>query len=459
MARQRDTCISHLHCKRDMDAVITRQAGNDGDINRLNETTHYTGGGQFREVSPPTAPASEPYFTSTGRHRPVVPYGDVSVGGAAPRRQASRGSTASGTEEGIFHAEACVATGSCPPDAQTDDPKTLRQYARCYIMLLIRRYLMTDKSNNLVHLCWLPLLQDFEECRGSAVLAWTYQSLSLAAQRGVTDIAGCTPLVMCWIYQRFFQWCPPDRGVYQYPLAARLVGLPQQSKDQHEARVLRWRVSIDRLRFDEISCKILIIFSLDNLIDIICFSMLISYNNCVCVMLKTFFLQFALRVYDDPAIQALYPLWFREKEELGTWLSAVPLLCINMSDFTTLIEYLTTIGRGEDVWWPLKLKEWYDRWHQRFEPGRRITVHHTFDTRPTLEYYDWWHGACRVRHLLGQEVLEDPRLVELPPDVQPTASQPRDNLALPRGMPNRRMILDDLLGGTGATGSVNLASQ
>ncbi|RYR08017.1 hypothetical protein Ahy_B05g075549 [Arachis hypogaea] len=83
---------------------------------------------------------------------------------------------------------------------QTDDPETLRQYAKCYIMLLIEGYLMTDKSNNLVHLRWLPLLRDFAECKafswGSAVLAWTYQSLSLVAQRGVTDIAGCTPLLM-----------------------------------------------------------------------------------------------------------------------------------------------------------------------------------------------------------------------------------------------------------------------
>ena len=91
--------------------------------------------------------------------------------------------------------------------SQTNDPETLRQYARCYIMLLIGGYLMTDKSNNLVHLRWLPLLWDFAECRafscGSAVLAWMYESLSLAAQRGVTDIAGCTPLFMSWIYQRF----------------------------------------------------------------------------------------------------------------------------------------------------------------------------------------------------------------------------------------------------------------
>ncbi|RYR71096.1 hypothetical protein Ahy_A02g005393 isoform B [Arachis hypogaea] len=86
----------------------------------------------------------------------------------------------------------------------TIDLETLRQYTRCYIMLLIGGYLMMDKSNNLVHLQWLPLLVDFRMCRGlswgSAVLAWTYHSLCSAAHRGTTDIAGCTPLLMSSIY-------------------------------------------------------------------------------------------------------------------------------------------------------------------------------------------------------------------------------------------------------------------
>ncbi|RYR33866.1 hypothetical protein Ahy_A10g048527 [Arachis hypogaea] len=46
---------------------------------------------------------------------------------------------------------------------RTDDLETLRQYARCYILLLIGGYLMTDNSNNLVHLWWLPLLANFEK--------------------------------------------------------------------------------------------------------------------------------------------------------------------------------------------------------------------------------------------------------------------------------------------------------
>ncbi|RYR33501.1 hypothetical protein Ahy_A10g048108 [Arachis hypogaea] len=258
---------------------------------------------------------------------------------------------------------------------------------------------MTDKSNNLVHLRWLPLLWDFAECRaffwGSAVLVWTYQSLSLAAQWGVTDIAGCTPLLMSWIYQRFPQWCRLDRGVYQYPLAAR-AGISMRSG----------------------SCVI---------------GFLLTGYDLMSLHGKST-MTLPCRLYVRPG--------FVRRRSGGHGSQPSPYCASISSVFTTLIgknnssmesnRYMTTTGQGDYVWWPLKLKEWYDRWHQRFEPNRRIIVHHTFDTRPTLEYYDWWRGACHVRHLSGQEVLEDPRLAELPPDIQLTASQPRDDLTLPQ---------------------------
>ncbi|RYR69571.1 hypothetical protein Ahy_A03g016121 [Arachis hypogaea] len=194
-----------------------------------------------------------------------------------------------------------VGDASVTSIPRMDNPETLRKYARCYIMLPIRGYLMTDKSNNLVHLRWFPLLEDFGRCLalswGSAMLAWTYQ----------------------------------------------LVGLQQQSRDQHKARVLRWRVSIDKLRFDE-------------------------------------------RSYDDPALQALYPHWFVEEEEWGTWMSVIPvsLFASMLCSFTRL---LTSTVRGEDVWWPDRHHDWYDGWCSRFDPGHRISILHMFDTRPTQEYY------------------------------------------------------------------------
>ncbi|QHO31084.1 uncharacterized protein DS421_8g238560 [Arachis hypogaea] len=154
---------------------MARRVGNDGDINRLNETTHYAGAADFvisfvmrpglllpRRVShilPPldaivpyldevefgdTVPLRDFTFDNSlisalvERWRPEMhmfhlwwgEHGDVGVGRAAPRCQASRGSTASGSEEGVVHAEARVATRSCSPDApdrRSRDPSTVHQ--------------------------------------------------------------------------------------------------------------------------------------------------------------------------------------------------------------------------------------------------------------------------------------------------------------------------------------------
>ncbi|RYR47178.1 hypothetical protein Ahy_A07g033125 [Arachis hypogaea] len=218
----------------------------------------------------------------------VVPHRDVGVGRAAAQCQASGGSTAGDTEEGVVLVEACLAAGPC--------------------------YLMMDKSNNLVHLR-LPLLQDFGWCRalfwGSAVLAWTYQSLCSAAhQRG--SRTSLTALRCCYPgYTRDFL-----SGVHQ----------------SEGFSCIPW------LRVDRVKCQ---------------------FNG------------------EQP----------------------VPDASVNLD---------------------------------------RISIQHTFDYRPTQEYYDWWRGACQVRHLSGQDILEDPKLAELPSDVQLTASQPRDILHLPRDHPDQR---------------------
>ncbi|RYR23571.1 hypothetical protein Ahy_B03g068774 [Arachis hypogaea] len=49
--------------------------------------------------------------------------------------------------------------------------ETLRQCARCYLMMLIGGFLFTDKSATLVSLRWLPLLEDFNHVVGRASAA------------------------------------------------------------------------------------------------------------------------------------------------------------------------------------------------------------------------------------------------------------------------------------------------
>ncbi|RYR43091.1 hypothetical protein Ahy_A08g039520 [Arachis hypogaea] len=189
---------------------MARRVGNDGDINRLNETTHYAGAADFvisfvmrpglllpRRVSHILPPLDAIVPTETWElvEQLLVARPPVAAQQAARRKES-------------FTLKLVWLRDRARQMHQTDDPETLRQYTRCYIMLLIGGYLMTDKSNNLVHLRWLPLLRDFTKCRA---FSWGSLFLSLAAQQGVTDITGCTPMLMSWIYQRFLQWCPGRR--------------------------------------------------------------------------------------------------------------------------------------------------------------------------------------------------------------------------------------------------------
>ncbi|RYR03530.1 hypothetical protein Ahy_B06g082554 [Arachis hypogaea] len=166
---------------------------------------------------------------------------------------------------------------------------------RCYIMLLIGGYLMTDKSNNQVHLWWLPFRDDFQRCHflswGSAVLVWTYHSLCSTTHRATTDIAGYTPLLISSV------------------VSTRVTDL-----------------------YVSHGCEDLCLLCLEN------------------------------------------------EAEWGTWMSIVPLVCFNIVEFhhedrpvagvlVNVDRFLTSTGRGEDVWWPTKLWEWYDHFRDWFEEG------------------------------------------------------------------------------------------
>ncbi|QHO00135.1 uncharacterized protein DS421_13g403870 [Arachis hypogaea] len=319
---------------------MARQARNDGNINRLNDTLHYAGAADFerprlllpRRVSHTLPPpdAVVPYLAEAG-FGDTMPLRDFIFDNSLISALVEQWRPETHTfhlpwdEVTITLQDVAYHLGlrahvwlrdhvrQMPP---TDDLETLRHYASCYIMLLIGGYLMTENSNNLVHIRWLPLLRDFGECR-------TYQLLYSATQRGITDIASCTPLLMSWIYQRFSQWCPPDRGIYQYPLASSS------------------KVGIN-----------------------------IRPGSCIRGFRSTGYGSMRLSTMTLQCSLCSRTSSFNGEQQ-------VPGTPVNRD------KYLTTTGRGEDVWWSERLQQWYDGSTQRFDPGRRITVHHTFDTRPT----------------------------------------------------------------------------
>ena len=93
---------------------------------------------------------------------------------------------------------------SLAPDA---DVEFMQCYARAFILQFIGGFLFADKSNNMVHLMFLSLLEDFGVIGtyswGSACLAWLYQEMCRASCIDAHDISGPLILLQLWIWDIF----------------------------------------------------------------------------------------------------------------------------------------------------------------------------------------------------------------------------------------------------------------
>ena len=73
-------------------------------------------------------------------------------------------------------------------------PDILEQYARIAILCILGGHYLSDCSDSMVKVMYLPLLRDLDAYGrlswGSAILAWLYQCLCRAASRGQWDIPG-----------------------------------------------------------------------------------------------------------------------------------------------------------------------------------------------------------------------------------------------------------------------------
>ncbi|MED6206935.1 hypothetical protein PIB30_031277 [Stylosanthes scabra] len=56
-----------------------------------------------------------------------------------------------------------------------------------------------------------------------------------------------------------------------------------------------------------------------------------------------------------------------------------------------MTRFMFVTGRGDDVWWPYRLVEWYDGWRRRRTLEVMVTVHDG-DFRGTQQYYEWQGG-------------------------------------------------------------------
>ncbi|MED6226824.1 hypothetical protein PIB30_107534, partial [Stylosanthes scabra] len=55
--------------------------------------------------------------------------------------------------------------------------------------------------------------------------------------------------------------------------------------------------------------------------------------------------------------------------------------------------YMSSTGRGDDVWWPQRLSTWYEGWQRRRSPEVLVTVHGGGDPRGHQQYYQQYYGG------------------------------------------------------------------
>ncbi|XP_015951625.1 protein MAIN-LIKE 1-like [Arachis duranensis] len=138
--------------------------------------------------------------------------------------------------------------GDCPDGA---DEETVRRFARAYIMMLLGTQLFANKSDNRIHIRWLPYVARLEEMGGyswgSAALAWLYWCMCRVANRYAVKLAGPLQLLQSWIFWRFPSFRPTGYDEISWPLSSRWSGYNPGISNKGP-RVQMTRLKIDLLQ-------------------------------------------------------------------------------------------------------------------------------------------------------------------------------------------------------------------
>ncbi|MED6135843.1 hypothetical protein PIB30_050445 [Stylosanthes scabra] len=65
------------------------------------------------------------------------------------------------------------------------------------------------------------------------------------------DLGGCVSLIMSWIYHKFHAWGPSHLDVPTFPLARKLSGMAQPSRDHQARRLLAWHIRLGQCHVED----------------------------------------------------------------------------------------------------------------------------------------------------------------------------------------------------------------
>ena len=135
--------------------------------------------------------------------------------------------------------------------------------ATLYMWLAVSSSLFVDKTTNKLRVDMLPLLQDSDRAArtawGAGVLAFLYRHLGIASRAKTVVIAGCTYLLMVWIwtYFPFFPGNPnPRTGMLDDQRRAARYRV-QRTALRRTSDILDYRRILDQYRPEDVSNNLL----------------------------------------------------------------------------------------------------------------------------------------------------------------------------------------------------------
>ncbi|KAF1877198.1 hypothetical protein Lal_00015860 [Lupinus albus] len=250
---------------------------------------------------------------------------------------------------------------SCPTQLQKE------QFCRARILYMIGGELLPDKSNNRVHLMYLPLLRDLTRVHryswGSACLANLYREMCRATKPNAKAMCGCLTLLQSWAWYRL---------PFLAPIVDRLPTYPFASRNLNYRRIPHGDLTVYRSRLDRM--------------DVNDFKWL-PYENYV----------------DNLPREVL--------EDKNIWSACTTLICFSITDRVRLqfrlLQDLPQPPHNLDALHRVDKREWIDYWSHRMDqvqqgPQIQYPIH--------TQYIMWYKRNIRL-FLSSETQLRNPRQI------------------------------------------------
>ncbi|KAF1884599.1 hypothetical protein Lal_00028480 [Lupinus albus] len=276
------------------------------------------------------------------------------------------------------------------------------QFCRARILYMIGGELLPDKSNNRVHLMYLPLLRDLTRVHryswGSACLANLYREMCRATKPNAKAMGGCLTLLQSWAWYRLPFLAPIVNRLPTYPFASRWGQRNLSYRGIPRGDLTAYRSRLDRMDVNDFQW--------------------LPYENYV----------------DNLPREVL--------EDKNIWSACTALICFSivewhqtdrvrlqfklLQDLPQPPQNLDALHRVDkrgnlDTNWATRHAEWIDYWSNRRDqvqqgPEIQYPIH-------TQQYIMWYRRNTRL-FLSSEAQLRDPRQINYQQNQPPTYQQP-----------------------------------